>query len=554
MPVWGKQATDCGVLGNPIGGWAGCVPDPFPFCGGAQGANQDQWDPPNCNIHDGGGTPPPNFTSAWPYLDGNTGCTVALLCGIFQENFNIFFDSPSRIDFPNDAIVYRAPAVWEGHALDDDYNFNLHSPGGELYDVEAGPPFDTRHDVDPRLHTEFRAGETINIFGDPSNPFGAANKFWIDLHNEVDNNSDDNVNAWLKSLVGGHTPMAVEVGVPSVDCCDHPHKNTTEIHPVLAMAIRIQENPQPVTNPQPEKWAFFYQVSGSNGGCGSKHYFPCKLTFQLPLGLPFVPAGQVLTSADVQVDAHPYANGFTPSDVTFASQFDLANGTILNVTLPGAISEGLVGLVTVTPVFDTTPPQITCPADINQPVDLGKCTAAPTFTPTISDDCSVSAVCSPPSGSAFPIGTATDTCTATDQAGLTASCSFNVTVTAGNKCPLAQGYWKNHTSLWPVSVNSLTLGSVTYSKTQLLSILNTSSTGDASVVLAKSEIAALLNLANGSNPVPICGTIADANGALDGSTVPAKVGPKTVLGQRMVSDANALDMYNNGKLTTGCTP
>ena len=49
-------------------------------------------------------------------------------------------------------------------------------------------------------------------------------------------------------------------------------------------------------------------------------------------------------------------------------------------------------------------------------------------------------------------------------------------------------------------MNSLTLGSVTYNKTQLLKILNNSTTGDASVILARAEIATLLSLANGSNP------------------------------------------------------
>jgi hypothetical protein len=103
-------------------------------------------------------------------------------------------------------------------------------------------------------------------------------------------------------------------------------------------------------------------------------------------------------------------------------------------------------------------------------------------------------------------------------------------------------------------VSSLTLGSVTYNKTQLLTILNNSTIGDASVILARAEIATLLSLANGSNPVPVCGTIADADAALGGSTVPAKVGPRTVLGQRMVSDGNKLDSYNNGNLTVGCIP
>jgi hypothetical protein len=114
------------------------------------------------------------------------------------------------------------------------------------------------------------------------------------------------------------------------------------------------------------------------------------------------------------------------------------------------------------------------------------------------------------------------------------------------------GYWKSHTGLWPVS--SLTLGGVTYTKAQLINILNRPTMGDASLILAQSEIAALLNLANGSNPVPICDTIADADGALNGCHVPCNISPRTTTGQTMISDANALDNYNNGKLTAGCTP
>ena len=164
----------------------------------------------------------------------------------------------------------------------------------------------------------------------------------------------------------------------------------------------------------------------------------------------------------------------------------------------------------------------------------------------------MSTVCSSPSGSTFPLGTTTDTCTATDQAGLTASCSFSVTVNAGNKCPLGDGYWKNHTNLW--AVNSLTLGNVTYTKAQLISILSSPTKGDASVILAKQMIAALLNQANGSNPVPMCNTIANANSALNGCTVPCGISPKSAAGQAMINDANSLEMYNSGKLTPGCTP
>ncbi len=257
----------------------------------------------------------------------------------------------------------------------------------------------------------------------------------------------------------------------------------------------------------------------------------------------------------MHVDWHSWADKFIgdpSSDISVSSSFDLTDGTVLNIHLPHN-EDGVVGLVTVTPQVDTTPPTISCPANITTPVDLGKCTAAVAFAPTSSDNCAVnSVVCSTPSGSAFPIGTTTDTCTATDQAGLATSCTFQVTVTAGNRCPHDQGYWKNHPNLWPV--NSLTLGTVTYNKTQLLRILNNSTMGDASVILAKAEIATLLSLANGSNPTPICNTIADADAALDGCTVPCQVGPKTVMGQRMVGDANTLNSYNSGNLTTGCTP
>jgi len=155
-------------------------------------------------------------------------------------------------------------------------------------------------------------------------------------------------------------------------------------------------------------------------------------------------------------------------------------------------------------------------------------------------------VCSVPSGAPFPVGMTTDTCTATDQAGQSASCSFNVTVAAGNKCPQGEGYWKNHTNQW--AVNSLTLGGVTYSKDQLISILNSPIKGDASVILAKQLIATLLSLANGSDPASVCNTIADANSLLAGCTVPCGISPSSARGQAMINDANSM----NNSADTGC--
>ena len=119
-------------------------------------------------------------------------------------------------------------------------------------------------------------------------------------------------------------------------------------------------------------------------------------------------------------------------------------------------------------------------------------------------------------------------------------------------CPQPLGFWKSNPDAWPV--NSLTLGSQTYTKTELLTILMTSVRADASLILAHQLIAAKLNIANGSNPTPVASTITDADAVLSlfSGKLPYGVRPNTTDGQRMVNDASVLDNYNNGLLTPGC--
>ena len=67
-------------------------------------------------------------------------------------------------------------------------------------------------------------------------------------------------------------------------------------------------------------------------------------------------------------------------------------------------------------------------------------------------------------------------------------------VWAQNGCAFfTQGYWKNHSDAWPVE--TLTLGTVNYSKDQLLSILRQPVRGNGLVALAHQLIAAKLNVA-----------------------------------------------------------
>jgi hypothetical protein len=99
------------------------------------------------------------------------------------------------------------------------------------------------------------------------------------------------------------------------------------------------------------------------------------------------------------------------------------------------------------------------------------------------------------------------------------------------------------------------LGSQTYTKAELLNILNNSGTGDASVILAIQLIAAKLNIAAGSDPTPVSSTIAHADSLLSmfSGKLPYKVKPSSATGQMMVNDAKTLDNYNNGLLTPGCS-
>jgi hypothetical protein len=126
------------------------------------------------------------------------------------------------------------------------------------------------------------------------------------------------------------------------------------------------------------------------------------------------------------------------------------------------------------------------------------------------------------------------------------------TATPSGFCPLTIGYWKNHSNAWPV--NSLMLGSKTYTKAELLSILNNTGGGDASMILAVQLIAAKLNIAAGSDPAPIASTITHADGLLSpfSGKLPYHVAPSSNIGQMMVSDGSTLDNYNNGRLTPRC--
>ncbi|MBZ0278785.1 MAG: hypothetical protein K8I60_21750 [Anaerolineae bacterium] len=119
------------------------------------------------------------------------------------------------------------------------------------------------------------------------------------------------------------------------------------------------------------------------------------------------------------------------------------------------------------------------------------------------------------------------------------------------QCPSGQGYWSSHSD-WPVT--DLNLGSQTYNQADLLILLNTPVSGDASLIIANQLIPAKLNVAAGADASVISGVITQADALLSAyaDRLPYAIDPASADGQTLVNLANILESYNNGLLTVGC--
>jgi hypothetical protein len=294
---------------------------------------------------------------------------------------------------------------------------------------------------------------------------------------------------------------------------------------------------------------------GDSATCVTTVTPPLTLTESCDASIPFGTTTIHVNGTVSSVGTEPL-NGVTvvgSDGTTLLGPFDLVVGASSNysgtitvpvgcgpftntVTLTAKAVEGSI----MSPACVTT--VTVCPTHITVCNDPGACGAVVTY-PTRG---CATPICMPPSGSFFPIGTSPVNC---------GECTFTVTVNAcDNRCPAGLGFWKSHPSVWPV--NSLTLGTHSFTKNQLLAILSTPiGTGkmaDASLLLADELIAAKLNGFNGSPACPIASTIAAADALIANLRIPIK--PSSALGQQMIALAATLDNYNNGLLTPGCTP
>src|SRR5690606_19561262 len=136
-----------------------------------------------------------------------------------------------------------------------------------------------------------------------------------------------------------------------------------------------------------------------------------------------------LTGADIDNGSSDNCSAVTLT--TSQTTFNCSDLGTLNVTLYVEDAYGNTSSCTATvTVEDNIAPTIACPTDIILSNDAGQCDAVVTWTAaTGADNCTGAVVTSSHNpGDTFPIGTTTVTYTITDAAGLTDSCSFNVSV------------------------------------------------------------------------------------------------------------------------------
>ena len=118
-------------------------------------------------------------------------------------------------------------------------------------------------------------------------------------------------------------------------------------------------------------------------------------------------------------------------------------------------------------------------------------------------------------------------------------------------CAFTLGYWKNHASSWPV--DTLKLGTVSYTKNQLLTIFATPPAGNGLISLADQLIAAKLNVANGTVvPTSVQQAIVSAD-ALIGTQLLPPAGCGTPPSASTSALIQTLDSYNSGTLAGGPT-
>jgi hypothetical protein len=203
------------------------------------------------------------FTPTWAYESGGVLKSTSELCpnGIPKcTHETVGFDSPSFPKTPGfcngsghfnwSTATFAGKVFWDSHSgTDDDYNMWL------LGTTKFSMPLTKDNDGPPGhfegVHLEYDSDETIDNY---------TSTWWNGFHQAVDD-SDAKARAKVDNA------DTVAVGLLGLDCV---HDCLTEIHPVLALAMRVNDHPAGV-----DRWSFFARNHGDEGFCSeNQHHLP----------------------------------------------------------------------------------------------------------------------------------------------------------------------------------------------------------------------------------------------------------------------------------------
>jgi hypothetical protein len=259
--------------------------------------------------------------------------------------------------------------------------------------------------------------------------------------------------------------------------------------------------------------------------------------FGLVLGLFAMFASQArantLTAAPATADCSGFSLSVTISDLAIGTMYEVDFQFFLTPVSTGITEPPVTGMIKFTATSTTQTVTAT-----------GSWPGSPLSEPTtVSGQVTLTAT-----GSSLGI-----TFNGTDSQLLLLGCS-----PAGG-CPATIGFWKNaakHPFPTSVKTNGLTIGGVTYTAAQLLTILKATGSGNAVAILGKQLVGALINLAAGAaHNATADAAIADAETLLQNNSLnllTSNVGAGTTLGQELLADEVTLDAYNNANFGT-CT-
>lgn len=212
------------------------------------------------------------------------------------------------------AATYDGELFWDSKSAsyeDDDYNFTLRYFNN---DVSGLTPPNLEPSGGGHSGLEFDSDETVDQWGKDIND---RTYFWPRFRAAVD--SSDSL---TKSLVDGR--YAIVTGLLGLDMS---HSGGSELHPVYAMAIRID------SGRGFEDWAMFVRDWGDEGWCSSHQWFlnlaGNRYTFALPwqsTGLP-TPTIPVPTAHFLTTDTSGQAEG---PDLTYVP----GQKVLVSFTLP----------------------------------------------------------------------------------------------------------------------------------------------------------------------------------------------------------------------------